>query len=181
MIEVVSPGLLTTVQDLGRPGLAHLGVPPSGAADTAAHVLANRLVGNPPDAATLEATVVGPTLRFLEDALVAVAGRRVPVRAGEMLDIGPVLTGVRAYVAVAGGIEVEPVLGSRSHDQLTGLGPPPLEAGQLLAVGPTVGVPADESPGRRSRGSRLCGSFSGRGTTGSPRRPLRSSSTRSTR
>lgn len=135
MIEVVTPGLLTTVQDLGRRGLAHLGVPPSGAADIGSFAHANRLVGNPPEAAALEATLVGPTLLFHADALVAVAGRVVEVAAGETIDVGPVLSGVRAYLAVAGGIDIAPVLGSRSTDLLTGLGPPPLAAGQLLPVG----------------------------------------------
>lgn len=144
-IEVVRPGLLTTVQDRGRPGLAHLGVPPSGAADAAAFDLGNRLVGNPPGAAALEATLEGPALRFDGPATVAVTGATAlpprAVGAGELLEVGRCVNGVRAYVCVRGGIDVEPVLGSRSTDLLTGLGPPPLQAGAILALGP---APAEE-------------------------------------
>jgi biotin-dependent carboxylase-like uncharacterized protein len=156
MIEVLEPGLLTTVQDLGRPGLAHLGVPPSGAADRVSLSAANRLVGNHDGDAALEATLVGPTLRFLTGALLAITGGTVAARlggrpvgtgivlrasAGEILEVGAVHTGVRTYVAVAGGVAVEPVLGSRSHDLLTGLGPPPLAHGQILALGAPAGRP----------------------------------------
>jgi biotin-dependent carboxylase-like uncharacterized protein len=155
MIEVLAPGLLTTVQDLGRPGWAHVGVPPSGAADRDALELGNRLVGNPPGAAALEATLIGPRLRFRRHLLVALTGAvREPVVAdveGE-LDVGELVGGARAYVCIRGGIEVEPVLGSRSTDLLTGLGPPPLRAGEVLAVGgepvtlPVTSEPAPRAP-----------------------------------
>jgi biotin-dependent carboxylase-like uncharacterized protein len=137
MIEVVDPGPLTTVQDRGRPGLAHLGVPPSGAVDPRALALANALVRNLPGAAVLEATLVGPRLRFERPTLVALAGACEP-RAFETTELEPVRCdgGARVYVAVRGGIDVAPVLGSRSTDLLTGLGPPPLRAGDRLAVGP---------------------------------------------
>ncbi len=140
MIEVLAPGLLTTIQDLGRPGWAHTGVPPSGAADRPSLELGNRLVGNAPGAAALEATLIGPRLRFRHGALVALTGavgepRTLEIEAGGELDIGPLVGGVRAYLCVRGGIEVEPVLGSRSTDLLTGLGPPPLTAGDLIDVG----------------------------------------------
>jgi len=139
-IEVVRPGLLTTVQDRGRPGFAHLGVPPSGAADVGALELGNRLVGNPPGAAALEATLDGPVLRFGGAATVALTGATTPavreLEAGDLLDVGRCVRGVRAYVCVRGGIDVEPTLGSRSTDLLTGLGPAPLRAGDVLAVGP---------------------------------------------
>jgi biotin-dependent carboxylase-like uncharacterized protein len=136
-IEVVTPGLLTTVQDRGRPGLAHLGVPPSGAADAVAYELGNRLVGNPDGAAALEATLDGPVLRFDAPTTVALTGATTPaVRTVEMLDVGRCVNGVRTYVCVRGGIDVEPVLGSRSTDLLTGLGPAPLRAGDVLRVGP---------------------------------------------
>ena len=139
-IEVLKPGLLTTVQDRGRPGLAHLGVPPSGAADPTAFELGNRLVGNPPGAAALEATLDGPVLRFDGAATVALTGATQPaihtVVAGEVLEVGRCVNGVRTYICVRGGIDVEPVLGSRSADLLTGLGPPPLRAGVTLDVGP---------------------------------------------
>jgi biotin-dependent carboxylase-like uncharacterized protein len=150
-VEVVRAGPLTTFQDRGRRGLAHLGVPPSGAADPLAYELANRIVGNNPDAAVLEATLAGPALRFAEAALVAVTGAEagatisgsslergtaVRVPAGALLELRGCRDGVRAYVAVRGGFAVEATLGSRSHDLLTGLGPPPLRDGDLLPVGP---------------------------------------------
>ena len=133
-IEVVRPGLLTTVQDRGRPGLAHLGVPPSGAADPVAFELGNRLVGNPAGAAALEATLDGPVLRFDGPATVALTGARFlappPSRAGRRSGGGTVRERRARYVCVRGGIEVEPTLGSRSTDLLTGLGPAPLQRGR---------------------------------------------------
>lgn len=135
MIAVRRAGLLTTVQDLGRPGRAHLGVPRSGAVDVPALLRANRLVGNPPGAAALEVTALGPVLAFEVDATVAVhdAARFVP--AGGVVDVGPVRRGLRSYVAVRGGVDVDPVLGSRSTCTLSGLGPPPLREGDRLRVG----------------------------------------------
>ena len=150
-VGVVRAGLLTTVQDRGRPGLARLGVPPSGAADQRALELGNRSVGNALAAAGLEATLLGPALRFAEPALVAVTGaeagatvsgrplergRAVEVPAGGVLELGRCRDGLRAYISVRGGFAVEPTLGSRSHDLLTGLGPPPLRDGDVLPVGP---------------------------------------------
>jgi biotin-dependent carboxylase-like uncharacterized protein len=144
VIDVVSPGLLTTVQDRGRPGWAHVGVPPSGAADTDSYELGNRLVGNAPGAAALEATLVGPRLRFRRRTLVAVTGSvPEPLAAyveGE-LDVGELIGGARAYVCVRGGIAVDPVLGSRSTDLLTGLGPSRLQAGDVLAIGEEPATP----------------------------------------
>jgi biotin-dependent carboxylase-like uncharacterized protein len=151
MIEVLRAGPLTTVQDRGRPGLAHLGVPRSGALDAPALLLANRLVGNPPDAAGLEITLTGCALRLRAPAVVAVTGARAAVSvAGEPADfaaalrvpagadvhIGRTRSGVRTYLAVYGGIDLPPVLGSRSTDTLSGLGPVPLRDGDLLPVGP---------------------------------------------
>ena len=153
-IEVVRPGLLTTVQDRGRPGFAHLGVPPSGAVDAPAYELGNRLLGNPPGAAALEATLDGPTLRFDGPATVAVTGATTiapfRVESGDVVEVGALRAGARAYVCVRGGIEVEPTLGSRSTDLLTGLGPPPLRAGDVLAVGhaPPNGTCSGTVPGR---------------------------------
>lgn len=135
-LEVVSPGLLLTVQDRGRPGLAHLGVPPSGAADPAAYELGDRLVGNPPGAAALEATMDGPVLRFDRPTTIALTGATTTeVRTVELLDVGRCVGGVRTYISIRGGIEVDPVLGSRSTDLLTGLGPAPLRAGDVLEIG----------------------------------------------
>jgi biotin-dependent carboxylase-like uncharacterized protein len=147
MLTVLRAGPLLTVQDAGRPGLAHLGVPPSGAADRRSYDAANALVGNEPGAACLEATLAGPALRFDPPALVTVTGAETDVRLdgeplplgeareGALLELGPCRIGIRAYVAVHGGIDVEPVLGSRSHDLLTGLGPPPLEDGDVVHLG----------------------------------------------
>jgi biotin-dependent carboxylase-like uncharacterized protein len=148
-VDVLAAGLLTTLQDLGRPGLAHLGVPPSGAVDSPALELGNRLVGNPPGAAALEATLVGPRLRFHAPALVALTGAEsamgvnvtVRVGPGELLDVGPCRGGARVYVCVRGGFEVPAVLGSRSTDLLTGIGPPPLRDGDVLTIGPTPAEP----------------------------------------
>ncbi|GGP61122.1 allophanate hydrolase [Streptomyces variabilis] len=156
-LSVVRAGALTTVQDRGRPGHAHLGVPRSGALDGPAAALANRLVGNGPDAAVLETTLDGCSLRPRSPVTVAVTGAPcrvrvdgrpaawggpVRVRAGAVLDVGPAVLGVRAYVAVSGGVAVEPVLGSRSTDLLSGLGPTPLTDGAVLPLGAPAGVQA---------------------------------------
>jgi biotin-dependent carboxylase-like uncharacterized protein len=150
VIEILRAGSLTTVQDLGRPGLAHLGVARSGAADRDSLGLANRLVGNPEGAACLEITFGGFRARFDEAVMVALAGAPCPVqvsghqafmhgpiqlKAGDELSVGLPAQGVRTYLAVRGGIDVPPVLGSRSTDVLAGLGPDPLWPGMLLPVG----------------------------------------------
>jgi antagonist of KipI len=123
-IQVLRPGLLTTVQDLGRHGYQHLGLCPGGAMDPVALALANALVGNAAGEGTLEITVLGPELVFEEDALVALCGaefqggvprhRPVLVAAGAKLSIGRAQRGARAYLAVAGGFALDPVLGSRA-------------------------------------------------------------------
>jgi biotin-dependent carboxylase-like uncharacterized protein len=150
VIEVVRAGLLTTVQDLGRTGYAHLGVARSGALDTSALVRANRLVGNPDGTAGLETTLNGVALRAEVPATVAVTGAVAPVTVdgepadfgvalelapGAVLNVGAAQVGVRSYLAFAGGVTVAPVLGSRSTDTLSGLGPPPLRAGFVLPLG----------------------------------------------
>ncbi|MGW5766060.1 5-oxoprolinase subunit C family protein [Streptomyces tendae] len=149
-LAVVRAGALTTVQDRGRPGHAHLGVPRSGALDAPAAALVNRLVGNPPGAAVLETTLTGCALRPRCAVTVAVGGAPCPVAVdgrpvpwaapvrvpvGALLDVGAADSGVRSYVAVSGGVLVEPVLGSRSTDLLSGLGPPPLADGAVLPLG----------------------------------------------
>jgi len=123
-IKVLRPGLLTTVQDHGRHGLQHIGLCPGGAMDPVALSLANALVGNPDDEAVLEITVIGPELEFEQDTLVAVCGaefqggfphnRPVLAPAGSRYNVGRAARGARAYLAVAGGFAIEPVLGSRS-------------------------------------------------------------------
>jgi biotin-dependent carboxylase-like uncharacterized protein len=137
VIEVVRAGALTTVQDLGRPGWAHLGVPRSGALDVPALVAANRLVGNPDGAAGLEITVTGCTVRCEEPAALALTGAPAKVTVdGPVVRIGPARGGVRTYLAVGGGIAIAPVLGSRATDTLSGLGPAPLRDGDRLPLGP---------------------------------------------
>lgn len=155
-IEIIRAGALTTVQDLGRPGYAHLGVPRSGALDVVAHRLANHLVGNDPGAATLETTLTGVAVRALVPIVAAVCGAVAPIRrdgrpapwvapialnVGETLDIGPAVRGVRNYVAFAGGVALAPVLGSRATDLLSGLGPPKLRDGDVLPLGAPTGPP----------------------------------------
>jgi biotin-dependent carboxylase-like uncharacterized protein len=153
VIEVVRAGPLTTVQDLGRPGLAHLGVGRSGAADRPALALANRLVGNAEEAACLEVTLGGLAVRPGATGTVALTGAPCPVRvggrsaamhtplavrAGEAVELGRPVRGVRTYLAVRGGIAVPPVLGSRSTDLLAGLGPPVVRDGMRLPLGDAV-------------------------------------------
>lgn len=160
MLEVIRAGALTTVQDLGRPGWAHLGVPRSGALDAPALRLANRLVGNPPFAAGLEITLTGCVLRLRSARTVAVTGAvgditvdgvavgfgsPVSVPAGSVLSVGRARRGVRSYLAVNGGIAVPPVLGSRSTDVLSGLGPLPLVDGMVLPLGVAAGSSTVES------------------------------------
>jgi biotin-dependent carboxylase-like uncharacterized protein len=148
-LEVLSPGPLTTVQDDGRPGQAALGIGRSGACDRRASALANRLVGNPAGAAVLEVTFGGLEVRARGDLLLATAGARCSgpwphvaptrLRDGEVLRLGQPVTGMRTYVAVRGGVDVQPVLGSRSTDLLADLGPPVPAAGDVLPVGPATG------------------------------------------
>ncbi|MEP7161214.1 MAG: 5-oxoprolinase/urea amidolyase family protein [Dermatophilaceae bacterium] len=149
-LVVVASGPRTLVEDLGRAGLAALGVGPSGAADRSAHRLANRLLGNDEAAATLEVLAGGLAVRALEPTVVAVAGAPVPcavdgrpvafaepvfLPSGATLRLGNPESGLRSYVAVLGGVASPPVLGSRSFDTIAGLGPAPLRAGQVLATG----------------------------------------------
>jgi biotin-dependent carboxylase-like uncharacterized protein len=160
MFEVLDPGLLTIVEDLGRHGLAYLGVGRSGAADLASFRLANRLVGNLESAAALEITFGGATFRFGVGTTVAFTGAPVPIRVGERafgpnapilvrpgetVRIGRPTAGLRTYLAVRGGIAVPPVLGSRSHDVLADLGPPPLRRGDLIPIGDDLnGLPTTD-------------------------------------
>ncbi|MET0480811.1 MAG: biotin-dependent carboxyltransferase family protein [Mycetocola sp.] len=158
-LTVATAGPLTTVQDLGRPGFAALGVSGSGALDRGALTLGNRLVGNAECAAALEITV-GPFSAIPDrDVWIAVTGAwgRVAVgghpidpnhptfvAAGTSIDIGPAASGLRYYLAVSGGIDVSPVLGSRSTDLLSGIGPTPVQGGDVLPIGQphTAAIPA---------------------------------------
>lgn len=155
-IEVVKPGLLTTLQDSGRAGFTHLGIGRSGAFDLPALRIANALCGNPADACGLEITLLGPTLRFHAEAWIAVTGAPLPLRVdgveqplwtpvrvphGATVALGAMRTGCRSYLAVRGGIDVEPLLGSRSMDVNAHIGPfdgRPLREGDALPVAPTA-------------------------------------------
>ena len=149
-IEVVDPGPLSTLQDLGRVGWAHLGVARAGALDRGAAALARRLVGGSPGDAVVETTLGGIVLHARRAVTLAVTGATcdvhvdrhqvahgaaVTVPAGAVVTIGPARDGVRSYVAFAGGLDVDPVLGSRSTDTLAWVGPPRLAAGQVLGLG----------------------------------------------
>lgn len=162
---VHSPGLQTLVQDLGRPGFADLGVGASGALDRAAAARANRIAGNPPAEAVLETVYGGLRLEASGDHVLAVSGavadvtvsgdggeRTAPLdtafvlRDREVLTLGTPAAGMRSYVAVRGGLDLPPVLGSRATDTLSGLGPAPVSTGTLLGVKPArlgavVGAP----------------------------------------
>ncbi|HYL64273.1 MAG TPA: biotin-dependent carboxyltransferase family protein [Candidatus Methylomirabilis sp.] len=136
-IEVRVPGLLTTVQDLGREGFGPLGVSPSGAADAVAMRIGNRLVGNPEGAAALEMTLLGGAFVFPDGGVIALAGSdfgatlddvgletwtSVSIRPGQTLKCGATRSGARCYLCVQGGIEVKRLLGSASTHLLSGLG-----------------------------------------------------------
>lgn len=154
MLNVIAPGLLTTVQDLGRFGWYHIGMPPSGAMDNFAFRVGNLLVGNDENAAGLEITYVGPTLEVSEETLVAVTGAELPLRINDRpvtswqahrvfpedrLSLGSISRGARAYLCVAGGIEVPVLLGSRSTYMLGrfgGVEGRKLQAGDQLHLGP---------------------------------------------
>lgn len=164
-LEILRSGPLSTIQDLGRPGYAATGVGESGAADRGSLRLANRLVGNDENAAAIEATLGGLELRAESAVTVAVTGAPceltaggcgqamntlISLAAGATLRLGAARRGLRSYVAVRGGIDVEPVLGSRSTDLLSGLGPAPLAPGVRLPVGPEPAIrPMEGRPSQR--------------------------------
>ncbi|MGL3805320.1 carboxyltransferase domain-containing protein [Paeniglutamicibacter sp. R2-26] len=163
-LHVVDPGLQSLVQDLGRPGYGNLGVSAAGSADTGSAAQANRLVGNAGSAALIENLVATLTLRAEGDQVLAVSGaeaeivvvpvedddfheeRTIPMDTpfallhGETLTLTPRGRGLRSYVAVRGGIDVPPVLGSRSTDSMSGIGPAPLTRGSVLPVGVVHGA-----------------------------------------
>ena len=144
-IHVVEPGALSSIQDHGRWGRQHLGVSPGGAADPVLATVANRLVGNPDDAAVIECTMTGPVLKFGRDARVAwvgwaneAAGRPHEIKAGASIDLRSRMCHLRGYVAVAGGIDVPEILGSRATDLRAVLGGHRgriLRAGDILPIG----------------------------------------------
>ena len=150
-LRVLAPGPLTLVEDLGRPGASGIGVGRSGAADRGALRRANRAVANPEDAAALEVLLGGLAFTVEDEPVtLCVTGAPCPVTLdgrdvgadtvvavppGATVRLGPPAYGLRSYVAVRGGIDVPPVLGSRSHDVMSGIGPAPLREGDLLPVG----------------------------------------------
>ncbi|MBW0018544.1 MAG: 5-oxoprolinase/urea amidolyase family protein [Mycobacterium sp.] len=150
-LEILRTGPLAVVEDLGRTGLAHLGVGRSGAADRRSHTLANRLVANPDDRATVEVTFGGFSARVRGGHVdIAVTGADTNptvngimfgtnsihrVRAGQVISLGTPRAGLRSYLAVRGGICVKPVLGSRSYDVMSAIGPSPLQPGDELQIG----------------------------------------------
>jgi biotin-dependent carboxylase-like uncharacterized protein len=158
---------LALVQDLGRPGQAAIGVGRSGAADRSSHALANRLVGNGPGAATLEVTLGGLEVEAADGtAWIAVTGAPTPLLLdsrpeptgavlalgpGARLELGLPAVGLRSYVAVRGGVDAPPILGSRSHDTLAALGPAPVGVGDSLLVGDDVAdeIRVDAVPAQR--------------------------------
>ncbi len=169
-LRVAAAGALTTVQDRGRPGLAHLGVPRGGALDVPAAELANRLVGNRASAALLEVTLGRLAVQPSVGCWVAVTGAPAPltvagaprshgraewVPAGARLELGTPDRGVRSYLAVAGGIAVPAVLGSRSTDTLAWVGPPQVADGDELPLGVPAGGPAPLDTPREPRPGRL--------------------------
>lgn len=150
-LEILRTGPLALVEDLGRPGQAHLGVTRSGAADRRSHTLANRLVANPDDRATVEVTLGGFSVRVCggntdiavtgADADPAVNGKPFGTNSiqhvgdGDVISLGSPYSGMRSYLAVRGGIDVSPILGSRSYDVMSAIGPRPLRPGDVLPVG----------------------------------------------
>jgi biotin-dependent carboxylase-like uncharacterized protein len=156
-LEIVDVGWSTTIQDQGRRGLAHLGVPTAGAIDRALAALVNRLVGNDARAAVLE-TAGGLTVRASGAVLVATSSELAPraLTAGEELTVPVDSDRTWSYLAVRGGIDVAPVLGSRSHDTLSGIGPGPMVVGGLLPVGadPATAVTVDIAQ-QRARPARI--------------------------
>lgn len=150
-LHVLETGPQVLVEDLGRPGLGHLGVGRAGAADRAAHALAARLLAQDAALAGLEVLLGGLVVRAGADLTVCLTGAPAPATvdgrpvahgaplalgAGRTLRLGMPPAGLRTYLAVRGGLAVEPVLGSRAHDTLAGLGPAPVAPGDLLPVGP---------------------------------------------
>ena len=176
--EILEPGALSLVEDQGRRSVAGQGVPRAGPADPEAMRLANRLAGNPDDAAAVEVTAAGPSLRFTGDAHVTVvgvapeavdvlvdgrpvgSGTVVPVTGGQVVSVGRVRAGLRAYLAVSGGFDIPLEVGSRASDMLCGLGPGPLRAGDRLDLGPP-GRPLGLLSPRGWRSDRAGGRCSG--------------------
>lgn len=158
-VKVVNPGLATTIQDLGRPGYFHLGIPIGGAMDRMSLRAANMLVGNSEGAAGLEAVFIGPELEFTQDATIAVTGAEMPiridggevpgwtahpVRSGQVLSFDYLKSGARIYIAISGGIDVPVMLGSRSTYVIGALGG---VDGRAIAAGEELPLGKSRTPG----------------------------------
>ncbi len=178
-VHVIRPGMLTTIQDRGRWGLQARGVPVAGPMDPLSHRLANALVRNDANAATLEVTLLGPDLEFDDEGTVAVTGAEFEVsvdgqpapadapfgiRAGSRLRFGARRRGTRAYVAIAGGIDTPPLFGSRATHVISAMGGfegRPLKAGDVLPLGapgtrhqvPSANAPGTVAPGTAAPGT----------------------------
>lgn len=157
-LRIVQVGFATTVQDRGRNGLAHLGVPAAGAVDGRTHDLVNRLVGNTPDAATIE-TMGSLVVEALRPVVIATStdDSRQTLSVGTRVRVDAPPGSVWGYLAVRGGVAVESVLGSRSQDTLGGVGPPALATNSVIAAGPDplTALAADHAPQRRSVEGRV--------------------------
>lgn len=163
-VEIIEPGLGSTIQDLGRPGYYRFGIPPGGAVDLYSARAANLLVGNDEGAALIESPYLGPRLRVQEDTVIAVTGAQmelqvngaaapsweaVSVREGDVISFGFLTAGARIYLAVAGGVDVPAVLGSRSTYAIGGFGGyegRALQAGDVLPTGPATAQPVRAVP-----------------------------------
>ena len=172
-LKIIKPGLSTSVQDLGRPGYFHLGIPIGGAMDRYAMRAANMLVGNPEDAAGLEAVFMGPEITFTKDCVIAVTGAEmpmaldgedvegwttIPVKADQTLSFGFLKSGARIYIAISGGIATDPDLGSRSTYPIGALGGVegrtiaqgdviPIGDGNLASIGRSIAPELRRGPG----------------------------------
>ena len=166
-LRIVQLGYSTTVQDRGRPGLAHLGVPTAGAVDLRTHDQMNRLVGNPADAATIE-TMGALIVEALRPVVVATStdGHRQTLAAGARVHVDVPSHSVWAYLAVRGGVDTQIVLGSRSHDTLGNVGPPPLALDSLVAIGDDPGTPLDADHAPLYWFPRNCPRITSEGTSG---------------
>lgn len=169
LLEVRAPGLLTTVQDLGRDGFGQMGVSPSGAADPVALRLGNRLVGNAEGASALELTLLGGTFAFPDGGVIAMAGSHfgakldgvaietwtsIAVKPGQILEAGMTSSGARCYLCVEGGFDVPPFLGSASTHLLSGLGG---FAGRALRKGDVLKIAPAREAFRTFRKRRVSG------------------------
>ena len=164
LFEVIQPGPYSTIQDRGRFGYLQFGIPPSGAVDTFAYSISNLLVGNDPDEAVLEVTVLGPTINIVGNGIIAITGgnlsphlngsplplwESISVKPGDRLSFKGPKEGCRAYIAVGGGIDVPLVMGSRSTyvaGKIGGIGGRPLVAGDRIPCGKKTGTPGRRVP-----------------------------------